>query len=101
MAALIGFPSTLQILPGKTLFVPSTRSQCLFMTFLPRPLSISALTSVQKKSSSKVVASLLLENDSHRDDVLHAASSMLSNCLSETHLDQTVPGLLSKSRGKV
>ncbi|KAG6469770.1 hypothetical protein ZIOFF_070701 [Zingiber officinale] len=101
MAVLTGSPSTLQILPKKTLLVPSTRSQCLFMTSLLRPSSISALTSMQKKSSSKVVALLLSENDSHRGDVLHAASSMLSNCLSETHLDQTVRGLLSKSRGKV
>lgn len=100
VVSLFGAPSTLQILPKRLLLVPSTSFQCLSMASLPQPLSISTLTSAQKKSSS-VVALLLSTDDSHRDDVLRAANSMLSDCLSETHLDQTVPGLISKTRGKV
>lgn len=42
-----------------------------------------------------------LKTSERRNDVLNAIQSSLNNCLSETHLDLTVPGLKSKTRGKV
>ncbi|KAJ4761057.1 Phosphoribosylaminoimidazole-succinocarboxamide synthase [Rhynchospora pubera] len=50
---------------------------------------------------SSVSASLLSADPRRRDEVLSASLASVSNCLSETHLDQTVPGLRSKTRGKV
>ncbi|KAI5648938.1 hypothetical protein M9H77_34943 [Catharanthus roseus] len=49
-----------------------------------RPLSLEALT-----------------NNKRRDEVMNAIKSSLTNCLSETHLDSTIPALKSKTRGKV
>jgi len=43
-----------------------------------------------------------LVNSPHRNDVVDVIRrSGLSNCLSETNLHNTVPGLVSKTRGKV
>ncbi|CAH9138955.1 unnamed protein product [Cuscuta epithymum] len=36
-----------------------------------------------------------------KEEIMLSISNSLSNCLSETHLDLTVPGLKSKTRGKV
>ncbi|KAH7679649.1 Phosphoribosylaminoimidazolesuccinocarboxamide synthase protein [Dioscorea alata] len=47
------------------------------------------------------IAASLHHDAAHRDEVLRAARSSLGNCLSETHLEITVPGLTSKARGKV
>ncbi|KAF8370033.1 hypothetical protein HHK36_031931 [Tetracentron sinense] len=43
----------------------------------------------------------ILTSSNRREDVLNAVRGSLSNCLSETNLHQTVPGLKSKTRGKV
>ncbi|XP_057504867.1 phosphoribosylaminoimidazole-succinocarboxamide synthase, chloroplastic isoform X3 [Actinidia eriantha] len=43
----------------------------------------------------------VLSSSGRREEVLGAARSSLSNCLSETNLHLTVPGLKSKTRGKV
>ncbi|KAG9459112.1 hypothetical protein H6P81_003620 [Aristolochia fimbriata] len=43
----------------------------------------------------------ILSDNHNREHVLSAVRQSLHNCLSETHLDQTVPGLKSKTRGKV
>ncbi|KAF2291601.1 hypothetical protein GH714_026055 [Hevea brasiliensis] len=45
--------------------------------------------------------SLTLINSSRKEEVLGAIKDSLSNCLSETNLHLTVPGLKSKTRGKV
>ncbi|CDP04705.1 unnamed protein product [Coffea canephora] len=42
-----------------------------------------------------------LKTSERRNEVLNAIHSSLNNCLFETHLDLTVPGLKSKTRGKV
>ncbi|RZS22277.1 hypothetical protein BHM03_00055023 [Ensete ventricosum] len=68
------------------------------MVSLARPPPISALAS---SPSTAAAASPLSADAGHRDDVLRAARDALSNCLSETYLDRTVPGLSSKARGKV
>ncbi|XP_042028584.1 phosphoribosylaminoimidazole-succinocarboxamide synthase, chloroplastic-like isoform X1 [Salvia splendens] len=45
--------------------------------------------------------SLLLDNSERKNELMDAIKSSLSDCLSETHLDSAVPGLNSKTRGKV
>lgn len=47
------------------------------------------------------IAASLHHDAAHRDEVLRAARGSLGHCLSETHLEITVPGLTSKARGKV
>ncbi|WMV11001.1 hypothetical protein MTR67_004386 [Solanum verrucosum] len=42
-----------------------------------------------------------LTNNDHKEELMSAIKSSISNCLSETHLDLTVPQLKSKIRGKV
>jgi phosphoribosylaminoimidazole-succinocarboxamide synthase len=42
-----------------------------------------------------------LINSSRKDELLDPIKSSLSHCLSETNLHLTVPGLKSKTRGKV
>ncbi|KAL7131346.1 hypothetical protein ABFS83_13G191300 [Erythranthe nasuta] len=42
-----------------------------------------------------------LADGERKNEVMDAIKGSLSNCLSETHLDLTVPGLQSKTRGKV
>nr|XP_010942643.1 phosphoribosylaminoimidazole-succinocarboxamide synthase, chloroplastic isoform X1 [Elaeis guineensis] len=91
-------PKTLQ----KTPFLPSfSRSLRLSMArpSRPTPSNLSVGSKTQIRSAHDV--SLLSADARHRDDVLCAARSALSNCLSETHLDRTVPGLTAKARGKV
>lgn len=84
--------------PLKTLRNASFPRPCRLRIVSPaRPPPISALAS----SPSTAAASPLSADARHRDDVLRAARAALSNCLSETYLDRTVPGLSSKARGKV
>ncbi|URE14084.1 Phosphoribosylaminoimidazole-succinocarboxamide synthase [Musa troglodytarum] len=84
--------------PLKTLREASFPRRCRLRMVSPaRPPPISALAS----SPSTAAASPLSADARHRDDVLRAARAALSNCLSETYLDRTVPGLSSKARGKV
>lgn len=52
----------------------------------------------QQNNSLPYVA---LTNNDHKEEVMSAIKSSISNCLSETHLDLTVPQLKSKIRGKV
>lgn len=42
-----------------------------------------------------------LTNNDHKEELMSAIKSSITNCLSETHLDLTVPQLKSKIRGKV
>ncbi|KAL6561972.1 Phosphoribosylaminoimidazole-succinocarboxamide synthase (SAICAR synthetase) [Orobanche gracilis] len=43
----------------------------------------------------------VLPNSERKNELMSSIQVSLSNCLSETHLDSTVPGLQSKTRGKV
>ncbi|KAM7518528.1 hypothetical protein LguiB_017490 [Lonicera macranthoides] len=52
-------------------------------------------------SASKSLSLDALTNSERRDQVMIALKDSLSNCLSETNLHLTVPGLKSKTRGKV
>lgn len=45
--------------------------------------------------------SLVLTKSERKNELMDSIKSSLSNCLSETHLDLAVPGLQSKTRGKV
>ncbi|KAL6546383.1 Phosphoribosylaminoimidazole-succinocarboxamide synthase (SAICAR synthetase) [Orobanche minor] len=44
---------------------------------------------------------VLRTNSERKNELMSSIQVSLSNCLSETHLDSTVPGLHSKTRGKV
>ncbi|KAL6500704.1 Phosphoribosylaminoimidazole-succinocarboxamide synthase (SAICAR synthetase) [Orobanche hederae] len=44
---------------------------------------------------------VLRTNSERKNELMSSIQVSLSNCLSETHLDSTVPGLRSKTRGKV
>nr|GMC48254.1 phosphoribosylaminoimidazole-succinocarboxamide synthase, chloroplastic [Ipomoea batatas] len=65
--------------------------------------SISAASATpsnpQQKQSSAALEALI--SGERKEDAMAAIKTSLSNCLSETHLDLTVPGLKSKTRGKV
>ncbi|KAK4440372.1 Phosphoribosylaminoimidazole-succinocarboxamide synthase, chloroplastic [Sesamum alatum] len=43
----------------------------------------------------------LQTNSDRKNDLMNPIKASLSNCLSETHLDLTIPALKSKTRGKV
>ncbi|CAK9163592.1 unnamed protein product [Ilex paraguariensis] len=76
------------------------------------PLSSSCKTTPKRKKFPTISASIMssqqpplsleaLTSSDHRDEVMGAIRSSLYNCLSETNLHLTVPGLKSKTRGKV
>ncbi|XP_071923807.1 phosphoribosylaminoimidazole-succinocarboxamide synthase, chloroplastic-like isoform X3 [Coffea arabica] len=66
------------------------------------PLSVCISASMSSSQQHQPPLSLeALKTSEHRNKFLNAIQSSLSNCLSETHLDLTVPGLKSKTRGKV
>ncbi|XP_028071992.1 phosphoribosylaminoimidazole-succinocarboxamide synthase, chloroplastic-like [Camellia sinensis] len=76
-------------------------------------LSLSCKSMSKSKKYPSISASVMSSHDhqnpsldaftcsDRRDEVLGAIRSFLSNCLSETNLHLTVPGLKSKIRGKV
>ncbi|KAI8016497.1 hypothetical protein LOK49_LG05G03062 [Camellia lanceoleosa] len=76
-------------------------------------LSLSCKSMSKSKKYPSISASVMSSQDhqspsldaftcsDRRDEVLEAIRSSLSNCLSETNLHLTVPGLKSKIRGKV
>eukprot|EP00257_Ricinus_communis_P002640 XP_002513999.2 phosphoribosylaminoimidazole-succinocarboxamide synthase, chloroplastic [Ricinus communis] len=75
-----------------------------FSYFEPKPISklkrypricVMATQNQQKLSLDSLI------NSSRKDEVFGAIKGSLSNCLSETNLHLTVPGLKSKTRGKV
>ena len=66
------------------------------------PLSVCISASMSSSQQHQPPLSLeALKTSEHRNKFLNAIQSSLSNCLSETHLDLTVPGLKSKTRCKV
>lgn len=99
--------------PPKT-FPPKSLS---FNQFCPIPFSSSSCKMIPRKpkiamnssssstmSSSYNLPSLSLEalkTSERRREIMDAIERSFDNCLSETHLDLTVPGLKSKTRGKV
>lgn len=82
-------------IPTRIAFHPShhLRMPNAIKSFIPSAASISA-SSIQH---------LLSVDPCRRDNVLQHASDSVSNCLTltETNLDLTVPGIKSKTRGKV
>ncbi|KAF3339298.1 phosphoribosylaminoimidazole-succinocarboxamide synthase [Carex littledalei] len=82
---------------SKTPFFSSTARHSPSRLRLSTPTVVMA-AEIRKPRSS---AALLSTDPRRRDEVLSAALDSLSNCLSETYLDETVPGLKSKARGKV
>ncbi|KAL3504835.1 hypothetical protein ACH5RR_034676 [Cinchona calisaya] len=87
---------------------PLPLSSSLCKMFPPKsknfPPSISVSASIMSSNQHRHQPPLSLEalkTSERRDEVMNAIQSSLNNCLSETHLDLTVPGLKSKTRGKV
>ncbi|ERN02930.1 phosphoribosylaminoimidazole-succinocarboxamide synthase, chloroplastic [Amborella trichopoda] len=76
------------VLPSPSLKSHPQTSRICTPKLLSFPYAISS-RSVDVRSSNR------------RDDVLDAIKRSLSTCLSETHLQKTVPGLKTKTRGKV
>ncbi|XP_060217889.1 phosphoribosylaminoimidazole-succinocarboxamide synthase, chloroplastic [Lycium barbarum] len=66
--------------------------------FKKYPTITSSTMSNQQQNPVPLVA---LTNNDHKEEVMSSIKSSISNCLSETHLDLTVPALKSKIRGKV
>lgn len=66
----------------------------------PSISAASAVPSNQQQTQNSPALEALISGE-RKEDVMAAVKSSLSNCLSETHLDLTVPGLKSKTRGKV
>lgn len=66
-------------------------------------LSVSAVIRSQNQQEPQQQFSLAeaLLNSNRKEEVLGDIKSSLSNCLSETNLHLTIPGLKSKTRGKV
>ncbi|KAJ6811936.1 phosphoribosylaminoimidazole-succinocarboxamide synthase, chloroplastic-like [Iris pallida] len=86
--------------PSKTLLKPP------FLPRLPRPHRFSMPKPAPSPSNNRTLAissqaKTLDLHGRHRDEVFRSAEGSLSNCLSETHLDRTVPGLKSIAKGKV
>ncbi|XP_065880573.1 phosphoribosylaminoimidazole-succinocarboxamide synthase, chloroplastic [Euphorbia lathyris] len=76
-------------------------------SFEPKPKSKSkifprlAVMATQNQTQHPKLSLDGLINGMHKEEVFAAIEGALSNCLSETNLHLTVPGLKSKTRGKV
>lgn len=66
----------------------------------PSISAASATPSNQQQKQNSAALEALISGE-RKEDAMAAIKTSLSNCLSETHLDLTVPGLKSKTRGKV
>lgn len=72
-----------------------------------KPLKFSTISASVMRSQNQGEAQQQLSlaeallNSNRKDEVLGYIRSSLSNCLSETNLHLTIPGLKSKTRGKV
>lgn len=67
-----------------------------------RPRKFSAIRSLnQSESQQHLSVTEAMLNSNRKEEVLGDIRRSLSNCLSETNLHLTVPGLHSKTRGKV
>lgn len=81
--------------PSPNLSFPSSESRPKSKNYPKFSLSALLSQSQQQPSFDGLVSS------SRKHDVLDAIKGSLSSCLSETNLHLTVPGLKSKTRGKV
>ncbi|GAA0143087.1 ligase [Lithospermum erythrorhizon] len=80
-------------LPSSPFFKPISKPTKHFPVF-----ASSSISTTQNPVPLSLQASM---NSDYKDEVMKAIKSSLSNCLSETNLHLTVPGLKSKIRGKV
>ncbi|OAY70545.1 Phosphoribosylaminoimidazole-succinocarboxamide synthase, chloroplastic [Ananas comosus] len=76
---------------------PFPRSTASFPARRSTGIALSAAAAEDRPPRNESLAG----DSRRREDVLRAAHGALGNCLSETHLDRTIPGLSLKSRGKV
>lgn len=91
-----------EILPPINRTSAAARGRVTKISFKPhgfRAIRASVMPSEGQQQSSLGDS---LVNSPHRNDVVDVIrKSAISNCLSETNLHNTVPGLVSKTRGKV
>ncbi|KDP41444.1 hypothetical protein JCGZ_15851 [Jatropha curcas] len=80
--------------PSKSSFEPKSKSKS------KRYPRISVMSAQNDTHQQKLSLDALIKG-SRKDDALAAIKGSLSNCLSDTNLHLTVPGLKSKTRGKV
>nr|CAD1825136.1 unnamed protein product [Ananas comosus var. bracteatus] len=80
---------------------PFPRSTASFPARRSTGIALSAAAAAAAAEDRPPRDASLAADSRRREDVLHAAHGALGNCLSETHLDRTIPGLSLKSRGKV
>ncbi|KAI8548350.1 hypothetical protein RHMOL_Rhmol07G0267200 [Rhododendron molle] len=88
-------PLSSKIPPSSLLASPSSSCKPVSKSKKYPTISVSAMSSKHRPSLDN------LNSSERREEVRRAAGDSLSNCLSETHLHLTVPGLKSKTRGKV
>ncbi|KAK1413039.1 hypothetical protein QVD17_34748 [Tagetes erecta] len=79
---------------------PSSSSSTIHFKTLQFSPKLSIVMAASKQQQHELSLNALTNSD-RRDEVLIAAKSSLSNCLSETNLHLTIPALKSKTRGKV
>ncbi|KAK9713950.1 hypothetical protein RND81_06G060500 [Saponaria officinalis] len=99
--------------PTKTLFKPISSSSSFNYTnklvtpnnwnYKPKSLlnSNTKFPAIYASSSSSTPKIDVMNKVHVNEDIINAIKGSLSNCLSETNLIDTVPGLMSKTRGKV
>lgn len=72
------------------------------LKFKPKNLSFACRSLMSGQSQDQKVVSLdALMDGTRKEEIFSIIEGSLSNCLSETNLQLTVPGLKSKTRGKV
>lgn len=64
-------------------------------------ISLSIMADQNQRRDQKPLTLDALVNGPRKEDLFGAITKSLANCLSETNLQLTVPGLKSKTRGKV
>ncbi|KAL0442301.1 UNVERIFIED_CONTAM: Phosphoribosylaminoimidazole-succinocarboxamide synthase, chloroplastic [Sesamum latifolium] len=82
--------------PSYRTIIPQTLTSKKFPSMV-----ISASSSPSTASGQPPQPPDVQTNSERKNELMNAIKASLSNCLSETHLHLTVPGLQSKTRGKV
>ncbi|XP_045820856.1 phosphoribosylaminoimidazole-succinocarboxamide synthase, chloroplastic-like [Trifolium pratense] len=89
--------------PLKNFQSPAAFTSTTKITFRPHKFRSATIraTTMQNENEQQPSFGDTLLNNTRKRQVIDAATTSLSNCLSETNLHLTVPALKSKSRGKV
>ncbi|XAR62112.1 Phosphoribosylaminoimidazolesuccinocarboxamide synthase [Bertholletia excelsa] len=103
MAQSLNLPKPLQNLSSinqsSLTYFSSSSSSCKAMS--TKKLRYPMISASQMSGQRQQPSLDGLSSSDRREEVVEAAKNALSNCLSDTNLHLTVPGLKSKTRGKV